>query len=246
MKRDGVIVGILWALFTLVGEVLVWNLSIFPAEGAREAYVADDAFRVLVRLSVPVFMLVVVMLVYSFLRFRVRGTPSEAGAPLWGSRRVYVLWIAISSALAVLLIVYPGLTGLADIRGESRADLVVHMTARQWEWKVTYPGYGDATTLDELVLPEGKRVRFEVTSDDVLHSFWIPAFRMKIDAVPGRTTVVYVTPTRIDSYVNDFNLRVQCAELCGLGHASMNLPVRVVSESDFEAWVKKLSEGSGE
>lgn len=245
MKRDGLLVGVLWAVLTLLGEILLWNLAIFPPADAREAVIADDAFRVLVRLSVPVVAFVVVVLVYSLLRFRVRGTPGETGAPLWGTTRVYVLWLAITGALAVLLIVYPGLTGLTDIRGESRADLVVHMTATQWSWSVSYPEYEDASSLDEMVLPVDERIRFEVESTDVLHSFWIPAFRIKVDAVPGRTTVVYATPTRTDSFALDYNLRVQCAELCGLGHPSMDLPVRVVPDSEFQAWVTELQKGEG-
>jgi len=245
VKRDGLIVAVLWAALTVLGEVLLWNIRMFPPEDAREAGIADDAFRVLLRLSIPVFALVLVMLVYSVLRYRIRGTPREAGAPLWGSRRVYVPWLAVTGALAILLIVNPGLTGLADIRGEQRADLRVQMTASQWSWLVSYPDYGGVSSLDEMVLPVGKRVRFEVTSTDVLHSFWIPAFRIKIDAVPGRTTVVYATTTRTDSYAQDFNLRVQCAELCGLGHASMNLPVRIVGDSEFEQWVTALAEEKG-
>lgn len=245
MRRDGVVVAVLWAVLTLVGEVFLWNLGMFPPEDAREAGIADDAFQVLLRLSIPVFALVLVMLVFSVVRFRTRGTPTDVGAPLWGSRRVYVLWLAITGALAVLLIVYPGLTGLAEIRGEQRADLAVRMTASQWSWLVSYPGYGDVSSLDEMVLPVGKRIRFEVTSTDVLHSFWIPAFRIKIDAVPGRTTVVYATPTRVDSFEDEHNLRIQCAELCGLGHTTMNLPVRVVPGSEFEEWVKSLGEEEG-
>lgn len=245
MKRDGILLALWWAAVSIIGEILFWNLSIFPAQDAREALIADDAFRLLVRLSVPVFALVVVMLVYSVLRFRRRGAPTEAGAPLWGSRRVYAVWLAVTGLLAVVLIIDPGLTGLADIRGESRADLVVHMTARQWEWKVSYPSFGDASSLDVMVLPVDERIRFEVTSDDVIHSFWIPVFRIKIDAVPGRTTVVYATPDRIDSYTKDFNLRVQCAELCGLGHATMNLPIRIVPPSEFTAWVTKSASGGG-
>jgi cytochrome c oxidase subunit 2 len=240
VKRHGVIAAILWLVVSVVAEIALWNLSIFPAQGAREAVVADDAFRVLIRLSIPVFALVLVMLVYSIVRFRSRGRPVAPGSYVWTDRRVVLTWVVVTSVLAVVLIVNPGLTGLADIRGSSRADLVVRMSAKQWEWKVTYPSFADASSFDEMVLPVGERIRFEVVSFDVIHAFWVPAFRIKIDAVPGRTNVVYATPTQIASWTQDYNLRVQCAELCGLGHASMNLPIRVVSPEEFEQWVSTL------
>ncbi len=245
VKRDGWVVGLAWVVLTVLGEILLWNLPIFPPEGAREAAVADEAFRMLTRLAVPVFAFVVVILVFSVLRFRARGRPTDDGPPLWGSRRVFALWLGVTSLLALVLIVNPGLTGLAKIRGESRADLVVRTTGSQWSWSVSYPDYGDVSSLDEMVLPVGKRVRFEVTSTDVVHSFWIPAFRIKVDAVPGRTTVIYATPTRVDSFELDPNLRIQCAELCGLGHTTMKLPVRVVEEPEFEAWIAGLQSEEG-
>jgi cytochrome c oxidase subunit 2 len=237
------VVGI-WLVLTAVGEVLVWNLSIFPTRGAREAEIADRAFVVLARLAVPVFAFVVAMLLYSALRFRSRGRPEGLGAPIWGSRRAYVPWLAVTGALATLLIVDPGLTGLAEFRGSPRADLVVRLVGSQWSWLVRYPQEGDVSSLDELVLPVGRRIRFEVTSTDVIHSLWIPAFRVKIDAVPGRTTVVYATPTRTGSFHTDPTYRLQCAELCGLGHPSMRLPVEVVSEDDFRAFIDELRTGS--
>lgn len=87
------------------------------------------------------------------------------------------------------------------------------------------------------MLPVNRSVRFEITSLDVLHSFWVPGFLMKIDAVPGRTTLMSLTPTRTGSFQTDPNLRVQCAELCGIAHARMRIPVRVVSDEEFDDWV---------
>lgn len=237
MKREWFPVGALWLVLTVLGEVLVWNAPIFPGDYAREADVSDSAFRLLMRLAVPVFAFVLAMLVVSVVRFRVRGVPAEDGPPMAGNRAVYVLWLVATSALAVVLIVNPGLVGLAEIRGEPRADMVVRVEGAQWFWTISYPE-ADVATTEELVVPVGKRIRFEVTSTDVLHSFWIPAFRLKIDAVPGRTTVVYATPDRAGSSEQDFNLRLQCAELCGIGHSTMAIPVRVVGEAEFEAWLR--------
>ncbi|MEK7787084.1 MAG: cytochrome c oxidase subunit II, partial [Chloroflexota bacterium] len=137
------------------------------------------------------------------------------------------------------VIIHPGLTGLAKFQGNrGNPDVVVQVTGVQFAWQVDYPAYG-ITNAAEIVLPVDKRVKFEVTAKDtdVMHSFWIPAFRNKIDAVPGLTTVMYITPNKTGSFAEDFNLRLQCAELCGTGHAAMSMPVRVVSQADFEAWV---------
>jgi cytochrome c oxidase subunit 2 len=239
--RDWVLIGVVWLLLTAAGEILLWRVPIFPSEGSREAAISDEAFRLLVRLAVPVFTFVITMLVVSVARFRVRSAPTEDGPPLWGTRPIFVAWLAITGVLAGVLIVDPGIVGLVDIRGESTADLVVALQSSQWAWSVTYPDLG-VTTGKELVLPVDRRVRFDVTSKDVLHSFWIPSFRVKVDAIPGYTTTIYTTPTRTGSSDTDPNLRIQCAELCGLGHSSMTLQVRVVSEPEFDAWIRSLSE----
>lgn len=237
MKREWLIAGALWLVLMALGELLVWNAPIFPGGYAREADVSDSAFLLLMRLAVPVFAFVLAVLLVSVARFRSRGAPGEDGPSVRGNRRVYVLWLGVTTALAVVLIVNPGLVGLSEIRGEPRADMVVQVEAARWFWTITYPDAG-VTTNEELVLPVGRRVRFEVTSTDVVHAFWVPAFRLKIDAVPGRTTVLYATPDRTGSSEEDFNLRLQCAELCGIGHAAMAIPVRVVDQAEFEAWLR--------
>ena len=238
VRRDWVKFGILWAVLTIGFELLIGRIPILPPQDAHEAVVSDDAFEVLSRLAAPVFAFIVAFLLYALFKWRSKSgtTPPEDGPPLKGSRPVYIVWLAITGGLALLLIVYPGLTGLAEIQGSQRADLVVEVTGAQWAWAVAYPGRGVVST-EELVLPVDRRIRFDVTSKDVIHSFWIPAFRMKIDALPGATTSMYVTTIRVDSYEENQDLRVQCAELCGLNHATMAMPVRVVSPSAFDAWL---------
>jgi len=136
------------------------------------------------------------------------------------------------------MIIHPGITGLRELRAHANEppDLLVQVKGARWFWMVTYPEYGVVAT-KELVLPVGERVHFEVSSIDVLHSFWIPAFRTKIDAVPGKITKTYVTPDVVGSYDDDVNVRIQCAELCGLGHNLMRLPVRVVTQEEFQVWI---------
>lgn len=238
MKRDWVGVGAAWLGLTAVGEVVATNVSFFPTQGAEEARVSDDAFRLLMQLSAPVFAAVVAMLVFTVVRFRARGTDAGDGPPMHGDRRVYVGWLGVTAALTAVLIINPGLVGLAEMRGKGEPDLIVKVEGRRWFWTATYPDGTRSTS--ELAVPVGARVLFEVTATDVVHSFWVPAFRVKIDAVPGRTTMVHATPTVEGFGGDDPAFRLQCAELCGFGHATMAMPVRVLSPEGFEAWLTTL------
>lgn len=242
MQRDYVNVGLLWFGLTFLGELLLPAWQFFAAPASAEGRIVDEAFTFLTVMAVPVFAFVISVLIYSVFRFRVRGALDEdeaAGAPpLRSSTTVYLVWLLITGLLAVAILIHPGITGLAELRSEAGADLVVQVTAEQWNWTFTYPEHGvTIEKADELVLPAERRVRFEITGTDVLHSFWVPAFRMKIDAVPGQTTVMYVTPTVTGTSNDDFNLRVQCAELCGTGHARMRTRVQVMAADEFEAWI---------
>ena len=125
---------------------------------------------------------------------------------------------------------------------------MIELEARQFSWTVIYPN--GERSVEELVVPLDKRVRYDVTSlpsiqdgaekPGVLHSFWVPAFRTKIDAVPGLVTQVRITATETGTMDDDVNLRIQCAELCGAGHATMMLPVRVVSDTEWNDYVESL------
>ena len=242
MRRDYVITAILWFILTLVAEFLLpaFFEQIFPLVAAEEAVISDESFRLLMVLATPVFTFVVAVLIYSLINFRAQGDAPEPGAAIHGNVWVSSTWLFVTAALNVLVIIHPGLTGLAKFQGNrGNPDVVVQVTGVQWAWQVNYPAYG-VTNATEIVLPVDKRVKFEVTAadTDVMHSFWIPAFRNKIDAVPGLTTVMYITPNKTGSFAEDFNLRAQCAELCGTGHSAMSLPVRVVTEAEFEAWAQ--------
>ncbi len=229
---------LLWIALTVAGEALVVQWDLFPLAAAEEAAVVDDAFRVLMVLAVPVFAFALAFLVYSVLRFRRVGESAEDGPPIRSHGVVVGAWLAVTAGLTAVMIVHPGMTGLADLRHRfsQEPDLVVQVEGGQWYWKVTYPKYG-VTTFNDVVLPVGQRVRFEVTSKDVLHSFWILAFRMKIDAVPGMVTTISAKPNTLGSLERDPGFRLQCAELCGLGHSVMAAPVRVVTAEQFTAWV---------
>jgi cytochrome c oxidase subunit 2 len=246
-RRDLVVVGALWLAVTAIGEVLVEVLAAgaFPLVAAEEGEVADGAILLILRLAVPIFAFVGVVVVYTMLRFRPRGDEAEDSPVQHRSHAGFTWgWVSATSALTVLVIVHPGITGLSEIWELSDAEdpLAVAVTARQWEWRFSYPEQriSDST---ELVLPVDRPVRFRLRSEDVVHGFWVPAFRIKEDIVPGETRELVVTPNRTVSSTTSPQARAQCAELCGAGHAEMRSPVRVVSERRFAAWVRERAEG---
>jgi cytochrome c oxidase subunit 2 len=208
---------------------------------SREGRIADEAILILLWLVMPIFTFVVAVVAYSMVRFRARdGSRADSAAQLRGDGRFSWSWVGATGALAVVVTIYPGITGLRFIwQTRSAPDpLVVNVTATQWEWRFEYPRQG-LSGQEELVLPVRRPVRFVLRSNDVIHSFWIPAFRIKDDAVPGEERDLYLTPDRTVSTMSTSLARVQCAELCGIGHADMRAAVRVVPPSAFEAWVRR-------
>ncbi len=238
MKRHLWIAAAVWLILTVALEFWIAGADVHPLRASVEAQVVDEAFNRLLVLGAPVFTLVLTGLIYSVLVFRKVGDPPNDASPITSNRAVTIPWFLITTGLAVLVIFYPGLSGLRELRRDPNPDLVVEVSGEQWQWNFSYPQQGlELIDADELVLPVNRRVKFEITSLDVIHSFWIPAFRLKADAVPGLISEFYVTPTMVASYSEDINLRVQCAELCGTGHPRMRTGVRILERAEFEAWV---------
>ncbi len=216
-----------WALLSVVGIVLVAGIQIIPVIASREARIENSAFVLLTVLSVPVLMFVVVGLVYSAVRFRANGDEQD-GPPIHGNRGFQGVWLGISFALVIGLFGY-GAVGLVDIRGEQRSDFEVRVFAEQWAWTFEYPATGVVSK--ELHIPVGERVHLVINSSDVIHSFWVPAFGIKQDAVPGRPTQAYLTATVAGTYPG------MCAELCGFGHTDMRLTAVVSTRAELETWL---------
>lgn len=243
MRRDFTLFTIVWALVTAASLAVAYFIlreQSFPTHGAEEASVIDDAFMALTYLACPVFGVVIAAMVVALLGHRSSGPDNGDGARILGTGSVPVVWFGVSSLLCAVVIVYPGLTGLIDLSDHEDPDLRIVATAQMWAWTIEYPeAKVKVFGAQELVLPKDETVQFDVTSVDILHSFWVPAFRQKIDALPGQTKTIYITPDRIGDRDSDAAYRLQCAELCGLGHAIMAMPVRVVEKAEFESWLKQ-------
>jgi cytochrome c oxidase subunit 2 len=238
MRRDFIFVGILGVVLTIVGEVLAITFDIFPFVASEEGQLIDNAFEILLIVAIPVFTFVVVVLLYSVLRFRVRGEEEEPRPSFYRTNAIFSGWVVITTVIALAVLIYPGIVGMNELRADNFAELEVQVVAEKWDWTFIYPEY-DITIeeADEFVLPADTRVRFEITSKDILHSFWVPAFRMKTDAVPGRVNTMFVTTTETGSFAEDANVRVQCAELCGTGHARMRTGLVIMETGEFQDWI---------
>jgi cytochrome c oxidase subunit 2 len=228
-RRHLLTAGAVWLVLSVVGIVLVSGLQIMPLIASREAEIENGAFVLLTASSVPVLMFVVVGLVYSSIRFR---SPDHAtdGPPIHGHVPFQAAWLIISLVLVLGLFGY-GAIGLVAIRGAQTADFEVKISAEQWAWHYEYPATGVKSK--ELHIPVDRRVHLSITSIDVIHSFWVPAFGVKQDAVPGHPTDVYMTATRIGTFPGI------CAELCGLGHTGMTTTVVVSDQAGLDAWLSQ-------
>jgi cytochrome c oxidase subunit 2 len=224
-----------------IGIALALTIHWFPTQASVEGEKIDTLYDVLLVISVPIFVLVASVVLFSVWRFRMRpGEELEDGPPIHGNTRLEVVWTAIPAVLLVSLCSY-AYTVLHDIEKSKPNHMTVRVTGQQFAWTFEYPNGpgGKPVRSTTLYLPEHKQIQFDVHAPDVLHDFWVPAFRMKIDAVPGITTHVKMTPKKLGSFP------VVCAELCGLGHAVMRSTAVVVPQSKFDAWLAKQKPASG-
>jgi cytochrome c oxidase subunit II len=225
-------IGVVAAILGTIGAL---QIDWFPNQAAKSANKIDTVYDVLLIASVPIFVLVMTVAIYSVLKFRARPGDMRDGAPIHGNTRLEIFWVTVPFLMVTGLAIYGWIT-LNDLEAKQPNAMHVDVTGRQFTWSFQYPDQGKVAST-ELVLPKDRPVEFRIHTKDVIHSFWVPEFRLKSDAVPGMTTKVRLTPDKVGRY------QVVCAELCGLGHATMRNPVRVVPAAAFNSWVKKKQGG---
>jgi cytochrome c oxidase subunit 2 len=213
------------AATTLVAVLFQW----LPTSASKEFDRIQDIFWLVTIISIAIFALVTAVVLYSVWRWRVPDDDDEDGPPIHGNTMIEIVWTAVPAVL-VLIIGIVSAVVLARNGEAGTRPLQVEAVGQQFAWRFVYPEH-DGATSGELVLPVGKQAQFTMRSVDVIHSFWVPEFGQKMDAVPGIETKILVTPTRTGEFA------VICAELCGLGHATMRAKARVVSEAEFEQWI---------
>jgi cytochrome c oxidase subunit 2 len=228
---------------SIVGVILALLIDWFPTQASTQADDIDTLYDVLLIASVPIFVLVVTVVLGSVVFFRMRpGQENEDGPPIHGNTRLEVIWTALPAALIAGLCAYSYVV-LLDIEEEpakaAQQELKVSVYGEQFAWTYEYPREltgGKELITNQLYLPVDRSVEFSIRAKDVIHDFWVPAFRIKLDAVPGITTHYRVTPNRRGSF------EVVCAELCGLGHATMRNRVNVVTQEEFDQWLQEQTQ----
>lgn len=233
--RRYVIVFVLVIVSTFLVHTGLIAVHLFPVEASAQSIAVDKLFHVHLWIISFLFSLIMVTLIFSLIVFRRRKGEIGDGAYLTGNSTLEITWTAIP-LMAVLVLAYAGAKTLGAIQVIDPSALQVKVTAGQWYWQFAYPDYG--VTSNDLYLPVNIQVDLQMTSVDVIHSFWVPEFRVKQDIIPGRTVDLRVTPDLIGNY------KVRCSELCGLRHAYMEGPVTVVSQTDFAKWISKQQSAS--
>jgi cytochrome c oxidase subunit 2 len=219
---------------TAVGIWIVLAIHWFPTDASRQARRIRILYDVLLIASVPIFVLVITVIGFSVYWYRMRpGEELIDGPPIHGNTRLEVIWTIAPALLIVGLVAY-SVTVLYANEAKKSNEITIDVTARQWAFEFAYPQPGKKAVYSPfLYLPNGHPIVFKIRSLDVIHSFFVPEFSQKIDAVPGITTTLRVTPTKRGTYP------VECTELCGAGHAFMRSMTYVLPPALFATWMSK-------
>lgn len=245
---------IIWVVLSVIGVLAVLQIPYPPYDQSVQGHDQSTTLRLLTALATPVFIGVVMMVLYSAIYFRRSTHELVDGPPMLGNTPVQIAWVAISSILVLFLAVVGiatlsssdvaqavgqpgraigqsgGQTG-SGTAGGNGSELQIQVIAQQWYFTYRYADYGGVETT-HLYLPLDRPVELHVTSLDIIHSFWAYQLGVKADANPGVDNVFHVTPQKTGSF------QVRCAELCGLWHGHMaDSDGRVVSQSDFDTWI---------
>jgi cytochrome c oxidase subunit II len=199
-------------------------MGILPPEASTYATRADQVFLVVFVLSLGFLVGITAVMVYFVVRYSRRRHPKAA--QIEGHVGLELAWTLIPLVLFISIF-YFGWTNYDYGRRAPRDAMVVKVTARQWSWAFEYPN-GKQTT--KLFAALDRPIKVEVRSLDVVHGFYVPAFRIKVDAVPGRTNTTWFQPTMLGSF------DIQCTVICGVNHSAMLSAVEVVPVDAFKAW----------
>jgi cytochrome c oxidase subunit 2 len=223
------------ALGTAIWVVMV-QINWDGQEASTAAPKIDDLLNVMIVISSYVFSLVLVMLFYALWKFKAKPGDESDGEPIHGNTRLEIAWTLIPT----IIVLFGGgyswkvLNEIEEIKQPH--PLTVDVFSQQYAWSFAYPGKGYVWTEGEFHVPVNRQVVFKMHAQDVIHSFWVPEWRIKKDNVPGITTTAVVTPDKIGTY------QLICTELCGFGHATMRAKVVVESPAKFNEWVDSLEQ----
>ena len=234
---------------TAVAIFIPW----LPENASKEGERIDFVFWFVTAICIAIFSVVAAVSVYSLIKFRAKPDDDSDGPPIHGHTGIEITWTVIPLILVIAMIIVSSVA-LAQNDRDPSGSMRVEILGQQFAWTVAYPPPGAAEDMDgficfnprlsgavnrrcksspNLVLPLDRPARLHLTAREVIHSFFVPEFRQKQDAVPGLETEITVTPTELG------NFPLICTELCGLGHALMRTRAIVMPESEFVAWRRR-------
>jgi cytochrome c oxidase subunit II len=214
--------------------------SCAPEPVTTEGRAAQGLYVLFSWLAAGVFIVVAGLIGWSIIRFRARGDDDTFPEQFHTNLKLEILWFAIPQAIVIGLFIASAFV-LSDVDDTQAAtDVTVQVEAFQWGWRFTYEDDVIVESLPSdpgvIVLPVQRRITFELTSRDVIHSFYVPEFFVKRDVVPGRTNTLAVTIDEVGTYT------ARCAEFCGLLHDRMDLTVKAVDGDEFDDWLAAQEE----
>jgi cytochrome c oxidase subunit II len=218
----GAVVG---AATTAIAYFVPW----LPEQASEQRDGIDFIFWLTTGICISIFALVAAVSIYAAYKFRVRPDDDTDGPPIHGHTGLEIAWTAIPAVLVIVIGVASGIV-LARNDRVAADSLRIKVTAQQFAWNFEYP---NGVTSGTLRLPVDRDVVLELHARDVIHSFWVPQFGQKQDAVPGIVTQLAITPTKVGSYP------LMCTELCGLGHAVMRTQALVLEQGEYDAWARR-------
>ena len=224
-------------LAAIVAVPLYYGLKaiyVLPFAASSQAEPIDRLFDAHFKMIAGLFSLIVTLMLYALVVYRRRPGDEGEGDYFHGHTGLEIAWTILPFIFVVGFGVW-GSNMLIDITSAQENEMIVEVTGRQWSWSFGYPEAGDFST-QEMVVPVGQPLLLQMHSEDVLHSFWVPEFRIKQDLVPHSLTEMRITPTEIGEY------KVRCAEICGFDHAIMVASVIVTDTVSFEEWLISSSD----
>jgi cytochrome c oxidase subunit 2 len=232
--RHFVLIAVLVVIVAVLTYLGLDAIGLLPVAASAQSAPIDWLFDLELKLIAFFFALIMVPLVYSLVVFRRKDGDETDAEHIEGNTGLEITWTAIP----LLIVIALGIIGADNLRQVRIVDpqaLEVKVVAFQWGWRFEYP---QGFVSNQLYLPVDQQVVLKMESQDVLHSFWVPEFRVKQDIVPGRVEEYRITPSLVGEY------KVRCAEICGASHAYMESPVVVVSQADYDQWVNIRAEAA--
>jgi cytochrome c oxidase subunit 2 len=212
----------------IVCIVVALAIPWLPPSAGKEADRIHFVYWFTTAIAIGVFAIVAAVILYSVWKFRARPDDDSDGPPIHGHTGLEIVWTAIPAILVTSISIVSAVV-LAQNSNAGPNPVKIGVLGRQFAWQFSYP---NGKKLGYLEIPVGRKTQLDITSGDVIHSFWVPELSQKQDAVPGQHNKIVITPTRTGTFP------VICTELCGLGHSLMRSQVQIVSQATFAAFLK--------